>query len=183
MISIHNMQEKDGEPIEHGGQQFLTKRMKCPALLRPSYLRMEPHGVYLVENGEFCLLWIGSNVSSKLLEDLYGVNSLEELDPRMTSLPKLPTKLSKQVRNLITDFARQRNKPALSVLIARQNRDGTEVELANSLAEDANNDAMSYVDYLCHVHRIITADLSGASASTKGQDDSNAEHSSLWRGW
>ncbi len=28
-----------------------------------------------------------------------------------------------------------------------------EVELANNLVEDPNNDAMSYVDYLCHCHR------------------------------
>lgn len=35
-----------------------------------------------------------------------------------------------------------------------------EVELANNLVEDQNNDAMSYVDYLCHVHRIIVAEIS-----------------------
>ena len=83
MISLHNLQEKDGEPIEHGSQQFLTRRIKSPPLLRPSYLRMEPHGVYLVDNGEYCLLWIGNSVSPKLLEDLYGVSSLDDLDPRM----------------------------------------------------------------------------------------------------
>jgi protein transport protein SEC24 len=89
MIALHTMQEKDGEPIEHGSSQFLTKRIKCPPLLRPSYLRMEPHGAYLVENGEYCLLWIGSSVSGKLLEDLYGVSSLDELDPRMVSKKRL----------------------------------------------------------------------------------------------
>ncbi|UZJ54787.1 hypothetical protein CBS101457_004107 [Exobasidium rhododendri] len=183
MIALHNLQEKDGEPIEHGHPQFLTKRIKSPPLLRPSYLRMESHGVYLVENGEYCLLWIGSNVNGKLLEDLYGVSSLDELDPRMTALPKLPTKLSSQVRNLVNDFARQRNKPTLSVLIARQNRDGTEVELANSLLEDQNNDAMSYVDYLCHVHRIITTEMSGGGGGGNTKSDDNSEHSSLWRGW
>lgn len=141
-----------------------------------------------------------------------------------TSLPKLPTKLSNQVRNLVADFSRQRNKPSLSVLIARQNRDGSEwaahermrnahttdlpsppftaeVELANSLLEDQNNDAMSYVDYvspvhapllppltpsllqLCHVHRIITTEMSGSSGGGNTKTDDSSEHSSLWRGW
>jgi protein transport protein SEC24 len=100
----------------------------------------------------------------------------------MTSLPKLPTKLSSQVRNLLSDFARQRCKPALPVLIARQNLDGTEVELANSLVEDQNNDAMSYVDYLCHVHRIITTEMSG-SGGNKSDAGGGNDHSSLWRGW
>lgn len=85
MIAIHNMQEGDGEPIKDGNAQFLTRRIKSPPLLRPSYLRMEPHGVYLVGNGEYYLLWIGGHVSGKLLEDLYGVNTIEELDPRMVS--------------------------------------------------------------------------------------------------
>lgn len=94
-----------------------------------------------------------------------------------TTLPKLPTRISQQTRNLVASFAAQRCKPTLPVLIARQNRDGTEVELANNLVEDQNNDAMSYVDYLCHVHRIITSEMSGGGTKEEG------ESSSLWRGW
>lgn len=189
MVALHNMRPDDGEPIQASSAgeglpvqpPVLTGRIKTPPLMRPSYLRMEGHGAYLVENGEICLLWLGSNVSPKLLEDLYGVNSLEELDPRMTALPKLPTKLSQQARNLVNDFARQRNKPFLPIIVARQNRDGTEVELANSLVEDQNNDAMSYVDYLCHVHRIITTEMSGGG--TNGKNNDGGDHSSYWRGW
>lgn len=163
MIALHNMADDDGEPIkiphqtENGTTEHIDgARIKCPPLLRPSYQRMEAHGAYLVENSDMCLLWLGASVSPRLLEDLYAVNSLEELDPRMTTLPKLPTKLSKQVRALVASFAAQRLKPALPVLIARQNKDGTEVELANNLVEDQNNDAMSYVDYVsAHFHACL----------------------------
>lgn len=93
MISLHNMRSDDGEPIQasvgsdgqQGSPPVLAGRIKCPPLLRTSYLRMEGHGAYLLDNGEMCLIWLGSNVSPKLLEDLYGVTSLEELDPRMVS--------------------------------------------------------------------------------------------------
>lgn len=175
MIALHTMSDADGSPIkieQPDGTTVDGTRIKTPALMRPSYLRMEGHGAYLLENGEMCILWLGANVNPRLLEDLYGVNSLEEIDARMTRLPKLPTKLSKQVRAIIQSFALQRNKPELPVLIARQNRDGTEVELANSLVEDQNNDAMSYVDYLCHVHRIISSDM------TSGKEESSSWFSS-----
>lgn len=75
--------------------------------------------------------------------------------------------------------------------------------MANSLLEDQNNDAMSYVDYvspsdfptisicsplgnnlqLCHVHRIITTEMSGTAGGGNTKNDDASEHSSLWRGW
>lgn len=89
-----------------------------------------------------------------------------------------------------------------ALFICRQNRDAAEVELANVLSEDSNNDSMSYVDYvstqerenivlslihysdflfvcisqLCHVHRIISGELSGQINAAKSDD-------SMWRGW
>ncbi|SPO37007.1 related to Protein transport protein Sec24C [Pseudozyma flocculosa] len=168
MVALHTMRPDDGEPIKittPDGSVVQGARIKSPPLMRPSYLRMEAHGAYLLENGEVAILWLGADVNPKLVEDLYGVARIDDIDPRMTRLPRLPTKLSKQARALVKDFALQRNKPELPVLIARQNRDGTEVELANSLVEDQNNDAMSYVDYLCHVHRIISSDM------TSGKDE------------
>ena len=59
--------------------------------------------------------------------------------------------------------------------MARQNRDGMEVEFANNLVEDPNNDALSYVDYLCHVHRVISNDMS------TGKDEAAPAASSFWK--
>lgn len=191
MIALHNMSPEDGSPIkikQEDGTEVTGMRIKSPKLIRPSFQRMEPHGAYLIENGDNCLLWIGADVNPRLLDDLYGVSSLTELDPRMTSLPKLPTKLSTQARALVQSFASQRQKPTLPVLIARQNRDASEVEAANMLVEDENNGAMSMVDYLCHVHRIISSAMVGAATNGGGGGGndggvSQSEAHSLWRGW
>ncbi|CAD6890891.1 unnamed protein product [Tilletia laevis] len=179
MIALHTMADDDGFPIklaQPDGSTVDGARIKSPPLMRLSYLWMEQHGAYLIDNGDMCILWLGADVNPQLLEDLYGVNSLDELDPRMSVLPKLPTRLSRQVRNMVRNFASQRNKPAMSVMLARQHRDGTEVEFANNLVEDQNNDALSYLDYLRHVHLLI---------SNEGQtgEKEESEGSSLWRGW
>lgn len=178
MVALHQLSDIDGFPIADAPNRSPEipaplKTTQLPCCIRPSFLRMEAHGAYLLDNGEWCLLWLGAAVSPHLLEDLYGVSSLDELDPRMTSLPKLPTKLSQQVRAIVDAYAAQRCKPTLQVIMARQNRDGMEVEFANNLVEDQNNDAMCYVDYLCHVHRVITNDIGSA------REESTT--SSFWR--
>ena len=62
-----------------------------------------------------------------------------------TGLPKLPTLLSTQLRNVLTHLERIIGH-SLPVLIVRQNMDGAELEFANMLVEDSNNDALSYTD-------------------------------------
>ncbi|SCV67581.1 BQ2448_5192 [Microbotryum intermedium] len=161
-LAIHNLPDEVGFPDERG-------RLRLPPLIRTSYARMEPHGVYLIENGDFVILWIGAAVSPQILQDLYGADSLEELDTRMTSLPVLPTLLSTQVRNILALFERQAGGKVFSVLIARQNIDGTEIEFSNMLVEDSNNEqvsgtaSLSYSESLCHIHSLIQSDLMGES--------------------
>lgn len=126
------------------------------------------------DNGDIAVLWLGAAVSPQILRDLYGAESLEELNPRMVSeqternchlssittaadfngnfqtrLPKLPTRLSEQVRRILATFEEHHSHRKLPLYIARQNIDGIEIEFSNMLVEDANNDNLSYVDYLC----------------------------------
>ena len=185
MMALHTVGLPDGmavqpaeglSPEKQAIDDALLKVVQLPNPMRPAFMRMEPHGAYLLDNGEWCLLWLGANISPRFLEDLYGVASLDELDPRMTTLPVLPTKLSNQVRSIVQGLADLHGKVSLQVVMARQNRDGMEVEFANNLVEDQNNDAMSYVDYLCHVHRVISSDMNS------GREEKDAS-ASLWKGF
>lgn len=62
-----------------------------------------------------------------------------------TRLPKLPTLLSTQVRNILTHLEGLVGH-SMPVVIVRQNVDGMEIEFANQLVEDSNNDALGYTD-------------------------------------
>lgn len=155
MISIHNLDEKDGFAGETG-------HLRMPAAVRASFSKVEEGGVYIVDNGQVCLLWIHAQVSPNLLEDLFGEGqtSLQTLDPFANQLPVLETHLNCQVRNILHYLESVRGSKALTLQLARQGLDGAEYEFARILYEDRNNEAQSYVDWLVHVHRHIQLEVS-----------------------
>ncbi|KAI0912711.1 hypothetical protein F4823DRAFT_622677 [Ustulina deusta] len=157
MIPIHNFNPDDGFPDEKTGH------LKLPPSIRTSFSRVEPGGVYLVDNGQQCLLWFHAQTSPNLLTDLFGEgkDSLSSLDPYSATLPVLQTHLNAQVRNIIEFLKSLRGSKALTIQLARQGIDGAEYEFARMLIEDRNNEAQSYVDWLVHIHKGVQLELAG----------------------
>ncbi|KAK4998738.1 COPII coat Sec23p-Sfb3p heterodimer component [Elasticomyces elasticus] len=155
IYSIHNLDERDGFANENG-------HLRMPHALRASFSQIEEGGVYVVDNGQICLLWLHAQVSPNLLQDLFGegFDDLKKLDPFSASLPVLETHLSAQVRNILQYLETTRGSKALTIQLARQGLDGAEFEFARLLYEDRNNEAQSYVDWLVHVHRHIQLEVS-----------------------
>ncbi|KAI4703656.1 hypothetical protein J4E89_009879 [Alternaria sp. Ai002NY15] len=156
IIAIHNLDARDGFANEKG-------HLVMPENIRASFSKVEEGGAYIVDNGQVCLLWLHTQVSPNLLEDLFGEgnNSLKALDPFQSTLPVLETHLNAQVRNILQYLEGTRASKALTIQLARQGLDGAEYEFARLLYEDRNNEAQSYVDWLVHVHRHIQLELAG----------------------
>jgi protein transport protein SEC24 len=133
-----------------------------PASIQASFSRIEEGGVYIVDNGQTCLLWIHAHVSPNLLIDLFGGDrsSLKTIDPFSAAIPVLETHLNAQVRNILQYLSTTRGSKAMTIQIARQGLDGAEYEFARELVEDRNNEAQSYVDWLVHIHRYIQLEVS-----------------------
>lgn len=155
MIPIHNLNPEDGFTDE------TTGHLKLPPGIRTSFSQVEPGGVYLVDNGQQCLLWLHSQTSPNLLVDLFGEgkDNLSSLDPYSSSLPVLQTHLNAQVRNIVEFLKSLRGSKALTIQLARQGMDGADYEFARMLLEDRNNDAQSYVDWLVHLHRGVQLEV------------------------
>ncbi|EON98891.1 putative transport protein sec24 protein [Phaeoacremonium minimum UCRPA7] len=155
MIPIHNLQPEDGFPDENG-------YLKVPPSVRASFGRVEVGGVYLVDNGQICLLWFHAQTSPELISDLFGDDktSLQSLDAYTSSIPVLQTHLNAQVRNIVEFLKTTRGSKGLTIQLARQGIDGAEYEFARMLVEDRNNEAQSYVDWLVHIHKGVQLEVS-----------------------
>ncbi|KAI6019871.1 hypothetical protein F5J12DRAFT_968057 [Pisolithus orientalis] len=159
LLALHDLEETIALPND------TTGRIAFPSLMGNSHMYMEARGVYLIDNEEYMIFWVGSGVSRQVLDELFGVQDLLALNSNMTYLPVLNTRLSQQVHNILSHRFSQRGYVP-QMLLARQNMDGVEIEFSDMLVEDQNNGAMSYLDYLCLVHKQInTALTQGISIS------------------
>ncbi|KAK0625300.1 hypothetical protein B0T17DRAFT_590918 [Bombardia bombarda] len=156
VIALHSLAPEEGFPDEAG-------HLKLPAAIRASIGRVETGGVYLVDNGQQCLLWFHTQTSPNLIQDLFGEDktSLQGLDAFASTLPVLETHLNAQVRNIIEFMRTMRGSKGLTLQMARQGLDGADYEFARMLVEDRNNEAQSYVDWLVHVHKGVQLELTG----------------------
>lgn len=158
ILPLHSLADEDGfaSPTGH---------LQLPAQVRASFAFIEEGGVYLIDNGQFLLLWFHQHVSPNLLIDLFGPehDTLASLDAMSPSpIPLLDTALNAQVRNIIQYLASLRGPKKLLIQLARQGLDGAEYEFAANLVEDRNNEERAYVDWLVHVHKYIQLEVSPA---------------------
>lgn len=165
MIPVHNLQPEEGFADPETGH------LRMPPAIRTSFSRVEPGGVYLVDNGQQCLLWFHSQTSPNLISDLFGegLDSLKSLDAYTSALPHLETCLNAQVRNIVEFLKTMRGSKGLTIQLARQGIDGAEFEFARMLVEDRNNEAQSYVDWLGHIHKGVQLEVGCLSCTRGGQ--------------
>ncbi|KAH9994698.1 hypothetical protein BJV77DRAFT_994255 [Russula vinacea] len=147
LLAVHDLDATIALPHSETGV------VEMPSLMRGSHVFMQENGIYLIDNEELQVVW--------LLLDLFGVDDIFKVDFRITELPVLDTRFSKQRR-------KERGGRLAKLLIARQNFDAAEIEFADMLMEDHNNAALAYPDYLSLVHKQITTALQSGSALSIG---------------
>jgi len=124
-----------------------------PAAIRPSYARLKQHGAYILDNGRSSMLWIGTNISSTFCQQVLDASAFMSVDTHQTKLAKLDNPSSQRVQQVLSTISDERH--AVYPLRIIKQKDPTEAYFAAMLVEDKSNDALSYVDFLCLVHREI----------------------------
>ncbi|KAI3657284.1 hypothetical protein MP638_002224 [Amoeboaphelidium occidentale] len=153
LYSLHDLDEKACE-------YDTTSKFVFPTRLRTSWEKFSMDGIYLLENTKSVIIWIGIQAEPKLLTQLFGVDSIQAVNPRMKVLPKLDNPFSKKIRELLYYIQEQERKGVYPPLEIIRQGEPTEMYMKQSLVEDEGYESMNYVDYLCFVHKQIQTALS-----------------------
>lgn len=134
-----------------------------PAPIRCTVDKVHDDGVYLLENGIYLFLYVGLAAEPGWIRDVFGVASAAHIDIERTSLPDdaNQTPRGRRVQEII-GLLRDSRPRCMRLVVVRQ-RDKLDVLFRHYLCEDrsgqSQQQAYSYVDFLCHMHKEIRAML------------------------
>ncbi|XP_073136765.1 protein transport protein SEC24 B-like isoform X2 [Henckelia pumila] len=144
MIVLHDLDEKESDNIV------------IPTSVPLSSEHISDEGVYLLENGEECLIYVGNSVQPNILQKLFGITSIEDISSQFV-LQQLDNPLSKKVNAVLNEIRRQRCS-YLRLKLCRKG-DPSGMMFFSYMVEDKNLGTLSYVEYLVHIHRQIQSKM------------------------
>jgi len=136
----------DGSQIHHA----------LPKPISTSSEHLQSNKVFLLDAGAACYLWVGKDTAPDIVSDIFGVDQVDPAQPPPLSDAELGSKIQlmlREIRHGLPFYA------PLKVVISGS-RGFDELRFLSYLIEDKTKHEMSYVDYLCAVHRKIQIKMS-----------------------
>ncbi|XP_022850093.1 protein transport protein Sec24-like CEF isoform X4 [Olea europaea var. sylvestris] len=96
MMAIHNLDEKEMD------DSLIPKTV----LLSSEHITDE--GIYLLENGEDCLIYVGNSINPDISRQVLGISLVEEISSQFV-LQQYDNPLSKKLNNIVNEIRRQRS--------------------------------------------------------------------------
>ncbi|VVA14675.1 PREDICTED: transport [Prunus dulcis] len=139
MVAIHDLLSK-------------TDESPFPPAIPLSSEHISDEGIYLLENGEDCLIYIGNSVDPDMLTKLFGISSVDEI-PTQFVLQQHDNPFSKKLNDLINEIRRQRCSYLRLKLCKKGDPSG--MLFFSYIVEDKSLNGLSYIEFLIHIHRQI----------------------------
>lgn len=127
-------------------------------LERLSYDRFDAAGIYWIESHSAIYVWIGKNASADVVQSIFGVSEFAQINPHMMELPVVEGSINNQELRALYRKVTEKTSYLPQLNVIRHGLD-LEVELSKVLIEDEVFNQMSYVDYLCMIHKQIQSEL------------------------
>ncbi|XP_050235388.1 protein transport protein SEC24 C-like [Mercurialis annua] len=144
MVPIHDNSKEIGEST-------------VPTSIPLSSEQIKDDGIYLLENGEDALIYVGNMVDPDILKQLFGVSLADEISTQFV-LQKYDNPLSEKLNDIINELRRQRCS-YLRFKLCKQG-DPLGALFYSYMVEDKNAGGPSYIEFLVHVHRQIQIKMS-----------------------
>nr|KAJ0207773.1 hypothetical protein LSAT_V11C500280400 [Lactuca sativa] len=146
MISVHDLLSKETD----GSGSVI------PPPIPLSSEHVSDEGIYLLENGEDCLVYVGSSVDPDVTQKLFGISSVGEI-PTQFVLQQYENPLSKKLHEVINEIRSQRCNYLRLKLCKKGDQSG--MMFFSYMVEDKSPNGLSYVEFLVHVHRQIQSKM------------------------
>ncbi|VFQ80673.1 unnamed protein product [Cuscuta campestris] len=144
LIAVHDLKLKEADaPL-------------IPASIPLSSEHISDSGIYVLENGEDCLIYVGGSADPDIMRQLLGFSSIEEM-PAHFVLQQYDNQLSKKLNEIINELRRQRCNYFRLKLCKKGDSSG--MLFFSYMVEDKTQAGLSYVEYLIHIHRQIQSKM------------------------
>ncbi|KAI4313465.1 hypothetical protein L6164_026446 [Bauhinia variegata] len=144
LLPIHDLDTKEDE------------ESVIPPFLPLSSEHINTDGIYLLENGHDCLIYIGESVNPDIVRRLFGVATADEI-PTLFVLQQYDNPLSKKLNEVVNEIRRQRCSYLRLKLCKKGDPSG--MAFFSYMVEDKGVSGLSYVEFLIHVHRQIQSKM------------------------
>ncbi|KAI3802852.1 hypothetical protein L1987_30997 [Smallanthus sonchifolius] len=141
MISVHDLD---------------TKETIIPPHIPLSSEHVSDDGIYLLENGEDCLIYVGNSVDPDITQKLFGFSSVGEM-PSQFVLQQYDNPLSKKLNEVVNEIRSQRCNYLRLKLCKKGEPSG--MTFFSYMVEDKSSNGLSYVEFLVYVHRQIQSKM------------------------
>ncbi|GMS95354.1 hypothetical protein PENTCL1PPCAC_17529 [Pristionchus entomophagus] len=129
-----------------------------PTPIRASVEFFQNDNAYVMDNGLVVFLWLGLNLPQHWIQEVFGVASIALVDTEKHHIPERDNSSSRALRRAIALIDNGSRKKKMFVI---REKDTLEQWMKKFLIEDKTGpSALSYVDFLCYVHKEIRTLLS-----------------------
>mmetsp|Transcript_31268 Transcript_31268/g.56012 ORF Transcript_31268/g.56012 Transcript_31268/m.56012 type:complete len:954 (-) Transcript_31268:52-2913(-) len=143
MMALHNAPDLCATPDQLG-------RITLPDMLNLTSESMTQDGVYLLEDGDQMLIWLGRAVDAGFLQAVFGASSFEQLDPASAEavIGTRGDPTSNKLANILRTIRSERTMPYMQLHVVRHG-EPKETRFFASLIEDRTIGLQStYTEFL-----------------------------------
>ncbi|KAF3931820.1 hypothetical protein ABW19_dt0201318 [Dactylella cylindrospora] len=109
--SLHDMPDECGLPNPETGEIVL------PPPQNLSSERLQRYGLYLIDDTQTQFLWVGRDAMPELIQDVFGLPSVEHVKVGKTTLAPVDTEFNEKVRNVIAKSRDHKGKMVGSITV------------------------------------------------------------------